>query len=172
MSKLDAESLYSGESYENLRPVYVIFLCPFDPKGYDLKRYTFKYECQEVENIALNTKSAIIYLNATGTKGTIRPGLQDFYDLMSAKQKQVNDTKFMRSITTTMKNYSKTSEWRQHKMSVEQLIEENTVETIKKVINGAKAINMSNDQTLNLLKQGFSNNFSEEELKKFIKETK
>lgn len=174
MSKLDMDALYSGEDYGRLRPAYVIFLCPFDPKGLGLRKYEFVYTCKQAENLALATKSEIIYLNSTGTVGEVRSGLQDYFDLMS--KKSVPKTEFMQYITDRIVKYSQTSEWRRHKMSVEELLEKTVSDTvidmIKDAIKGARNMNMSDDQIFAFLKDSFGAKVPEAELKKLLEETK
>lgn len=50
-SKIDMDSLRSGVDYQNIKPSYIIFLCPFDPCGADLRRYTFRLRCDEQPRI-------------------------------------------------------------------------------------------------------------------------
>lgn len=174
MSKLDMDALYAGEDYGQLRPAYVIFLYPFDPKGLGLRKYEFVYTCKQAKNLALTTKSEIIYLNSTGTIGEVRAGLQDYFDLMS--KKPVPKTEFMQYITDSILRYSRTSKWRQHKMSVEQLLEkvhnEAVSKTIQDAIKGARNMNMSDEQILAFLKDSFGAKVPEAELQKLLEETK
>ena len=42
---IDRHILKSGEEFDNLKNVYVIFLCNYDPFGYDRMQYTIKNMC-------------------------------------------------------------------------------------------------------------------------------
>ena len=44
---IDRHILKSGEEFGNLKNVYVIFLCNYDPFGYDRMQYTIKNMCVE-----------------------------------------------------------------------------------------------------------------------------
>lgn len=63
-AELDLASLKQGEGYEQLKPLYVIFICDFDPFGKRLYQYTFEMQCVEscfplndgVKRIFLSTK--------------------------------------------------------------------------------------------------------------------
>ena len=52
-SQLDMELLASGEDYENLPQVFVIFICDFDPFGKRKYRYWFQNCCMEDETLQL-----------------------------------------------------------------------------------------------------------------------
>lgn len=73
------------QEYGELHAAYVIFILPFDPKGKGLKRYTFVYTAKEDPSVELNDDSALIYLNTKGTKGEIRPELDDLYRMIEGK---------------------------------------------------------------------------------------
>ena len=62
---IDSRSLKSGEDFGKLKQVYVIFICNYDPFGYDRVLYTIKNRCLEepemnyddgAETIVLYTK--------------------------------------------------------------------------------------------------------------------
>ena len=63
-AQIDVTSLKSGDEYKDLKPLYVIFICNFDPFGKELYRYTFSMQCEEgdfplddgVKRIFYNTK--------------------------------------------------------------------------------------------------------------------
>lgn len=65
-AELDLSSLKPGENYEHLKPLYVIFICSFDPFGKNLYRYTFEMQCGE-RNFPLNDGVKRIFLNTKGT---------------------------------------------------------------------------------------------------------
>ena len=44
---IDSRSLKSGEDFGKLKQVYVIFICNYDPFGYDRVLYTIKNRCLE-----------------------------------------------------------------------------------------------------------------------------
>ena len=44
-SQMDMDLLLSGQDYDELSDVYVIFVCDFDPFGMGLYKYTFDHLC-------------------------------------------------------------------------------------------------------------------------------
>lgn len=77
-SELDLSSLRPGEDYKMLKPLYIIFLCSFDPFGKNLYRYTFEMQCCE-RNFPLNDGVKRIFLNTKGNnKNEVSPILVDF----------------------------------------------------------------------------------------------
>ncbi|WP_236629367.1 MULTISPECIES: Rpn family recombination-promoting nuclease/putative transposase [Lactobacillus] len=135
MYKLMEDSLLKGMKYPKLPPAYVIFLLPFDPKGKGLKQYSFVYTCREIQSVALNDQSEIIYLNRRGTKGTVSEGLKGFLKLMNGEE--TSNSPFITRIKDTMEIYRRTKEWKKHAMNTEQLLEMTTrqvkEETAKKL---------------------------------------
>lgn len=107
------------QEYGELHAAYVIFILPFDPKGKSLKRYTFVYTAKEDPSVELNDDSALIYLNTKGTKGEIRPELDDFYRMIEGKP--TSNGKLVSRIKKSMNNYRRTEEWRQHVMNTEEV---------------------------------------------------
>lgn len=175
--------LHQGEEYGELTAVYVIFILPFDPKGKGLKRYTFTYSAREDKSVELNDESEIIYLNNKGKKGSVSQGLEDFYSLMEGKN--TTNSEFIKRIKKTMDNYRKTEEWSEHVMNTEQIKEmalaqgveqgleqgrrEARIFDIRKIVKILKRMNQSDEQILQELKQDYSDDFSDEELEKFLK---
>ena len=175
--------LHQGEEYGELTAVYVIFILPFDPKGKGLKRYTFTYSAREDKSVELNDESEIIYLNSKGKKGSVSQGLEDFYSLMEGKN--TTNSEFIKRIKKTMDNYRKTEEWSEHVMNTEQIKEmalaqgveqgleqgrrEARIFDIRKIVKILKRMNQSDEQILQELKQEYSDDFSDEELEKFLK---
>ena len=181
--KLEYGFLHQGEGYGELTAVYVIFVLPFDPKGKGLKRYTFTYSAREDKSVELNDESEIIYLNSKGEKGSVSQGLEDFYSLMEGKN--TTNSEFIKRIKKTMDNYRKTEEWSEHVMNTEQIKEmalaqgveqgleqgrrEARIFDIRKIVKILKRMNQSDEQILQELKQDYSDDFSDEELEKFLK---
>lgn len=46
-AQIDVGSLKPGDEYKDLKPLYVIFICNFDPFNKELYRYTFSMQCEE-----------------------------------------------------------------------------------------------------------------------------
>lgn len=64
-AQLDMGSLEPGEEYTDLKPLYVIFICNFDPFGEKLYQYTFSMQCEE-RDIPLNDGVKRIFFSTKG----------------------------------------------------------------------------------------------------------
>lgn len=71
-AEMDVMSLKPGEDFSELKPVYVVFICTFDPFGRGLYRYTFTNRCKE-EDFPLKDGASRVFLNIKGTKSEIVP---------------------------------------------------------------------------------------------------
>ena len=64
---IDSNLLTPGEvGFQKLNPVYIILICPFDLFGYELYRYTFRMQCEEVPELSLGDDAVRIFLNTHG----------------------------------------------------------------------------------------------------------
>lgn len=64
-AQIDMAGLKPGEQYTDLKPLYVIFICNFDPFDENLYQYTFSMQCEE-KTIPLNDGVKRIFLNTKG----------------------------------------------------------------------------------------------------------
>ena len=77
-AQIDVGGLKPGEEYDDLKPLYVIFICNFDPFGKELYRYTFSMQCEE-RNFPLNDGVKRIFFNTKGkNKEAVSKILIDF----------------------------------------------------------------------------------------------
>ena len=79
---IDSRSLKSGEDFGKLKQVYVIFICNYDPFGYDRVLYTIKNRCLEEPEMNYDDGAETIVLYTKGTKGTISEELKQFLNYM------------------------------------------------------------------------------------------
>lgn len=63
--QIDAMHLKPGEDFNRLRKSFVIFICTFDPFGYDRYCYTVEERCIE-EDFSLGDETRKIFLNTKG----------------------------------------------------------------------------------------------------------
>lgn len=89
-SKIDMDSLSSGDAYEDIKHSYIIFLCPFDPCGNNLRRNTFEWCSKEDPQMKLKTGAQVILLNSMGKQGSVTPELSSFFSLMNGVKVQDN----------------------------------------------------------------------------------
>ena len=64
---IDSRSLKSGEDFGKLKQVYVIFICNYDPFGYDRVLYTIKKRCLEEPEMEYDDGFETIVLYTKGT---------------------------------------------------------------------------------------------------------
>ncbi len=85
---IDTDYLDKGNSYKSLPDSNVIFICTFDPFGYDLAHYTFRERCNEETDLILDDGTEKHFYNCTYIGNDIPQELRDFYDyVMSGKMK-------------------------------------------------------------------------------------
>lgn len=132
MHVLDEEALFSGEGYAALRPAYVIFIIPFDPKNYSYRDYRFVYSDKRDKRIELGDRSEIIFLNTKGTIGKITPDLEDFYHLVNGQK--TSTSPFMKDVKETMARYRGTEGWQKHAMNFQEIMEKTKTEYAKNLI--------------------------------------
>ncbi len=65
-AQMDVLGLRPGEEFAALKPVYVVFICTFDPFGKGLYRYTFENRCLE-RDFALGDEAVRVFLSTKGT---------------------------------------------------------------------------------------------------------
>ena len=79
---IDSRSLKSGEDFGKLKQVYVIFICDYDPFGYDRVLYTIKNRCLEEPDMDYEDGSETLVLYTRGKTGEISEGLRGFLNYM------------------------------------------------------------------------------------------
>ena len=65
---IDASILYVGQDYEQLKKLYIIFICPFKLFGGEQQIYTFKNYCKENKEIELKDDVTKILVSTKGKK--------------------------------------------------------------------------------------------------------
>ena len=65
---IDSRSLKSGEDFGKLKRVYVIFICNYDPFGYDRVKYTIRNMCVEEPEMPYDDGAQTTVLYTKGTK--------------------------------------------------------------------------------------------------------
>lgn len=92
---IDSRSLKSGEDFGKLKRVYVIFICNYDPFGYDRVKYTIRNMCVEEPKMPYDDGAQTTVLYTKGTKGDdISEELRQFLSYMenTTQTNAVNDT--------------------------------------------------------------------------------
>lgn len=105
---IDVDSLKPGDYYNSLKPMYIIFICPFDPFKMGRHIYTFKECCmEEGKLLLLGSETSKIILNSKGTKKDITGELKDFLDYVESGTIKGDFTKELDKAITRIKNDAK-----------------------------------------------------------------
>lgn len=73
-AQIDVANLEPGDEYQDLKPLYVIFICNFDPFGEELYRYTFSMQCEE-RDFPLNDGVKRIFFSTKGKNSEEVPSI-------------------------------------------------------------------------------------------------
>ena len=89
-SMLDTDCLLKGQYYSELPQSFVIFICSYDPFGFDLPIYTFTNRCDEKLDLLLEDKSTKKIFNANGYKNEKDVEIKSFLQYI-CNQEPVDD---------------------------------------------------------------------------------
>lgn len=120
--RLDCDQLEKAQDYNMLRPTYVIFICTFDPFGWDQYHYSFENRCAEVEDLKLGDESYKLFFNAAGHKGTISEELKALlnYFLDPERMPENEKTDLVRKIDDIVDFANRDNDWRRGYMTYVQ----------------------------------------------------
>ena len=79
---IDRRSLKAGEHFGKMKKVYVIFICDYDPFGYDRALYTIKNRCLEEPTMPYEDDAETWVLYTRGKKGNISESLRQLLSYM------------------------------------------------------------------------------------------
>ena len=129
-AQLDVGSLKPGEKYKDLEPLYIIFICNFDPFGAELYQYTFSMQCEE-KDFPLNDGVKRIFLSTKGkNKDEVPAMLIDFLGYLNDSTDayvEQNSNEKVREIHKRIKELKKNRDVEKrymHYLYVDKLIEE------------------------------------------------
>ena len=132
---LDASILPPGvTNYNDLKDIYVIFICRFDPFHKGLKKYTFEAVCDEAPSLYLKDGAKRIFLNTKWSK-SIKEGnekeiteeereLDDFLDYVENPESYVPQKPLAQQIDVEVKRNKNNQKVRDEYMTVADLIAE------------------------------------------------
>ena len=120
-ANMDLDFLEQGQSYENLKPSYVIFFCTFDRFKRDEPVYFFRSWDVE-KGLPLDDFSYKIVLNAACSPDKVPEKLKPLYAYLNdPRQSQVSP--LPRMIDARVKKFN-TDEWRRKNMTFEYMLKE------------------------------------------------
>ena len=127
-SMLDLQLLDKGQTYKQLKPSYIIFICPFDTFGAGRHLYTFQNFCREDYRIVLGDETSKIFLNADSSMEDVSRELRAFLDYVAGKSTE--DT-FVKKLELAVKEAKRNREWRYEYMTLLMRDQENIEQGIK-----------------------------------------
>ena len=128
-AELDVSSLKPGEDYSNLKPLYIIFICTFDPFDRGFYRYTFEPICKEDRELMLDDETCRVFLNTKGKNNEDVPEeLVEFLHYMENSTDQYIETKThskaVRKIHDVVKQVKKSAKLEEQFMRGEELLKQ------------------------------------------------
>ena len=103
---IDSRSLKAGEDFGKMKNVYVIFICNYDPFGYDRIKYTIRNMCEEDPEMPYEDGARTIVLYTKGKEGEVSEELRQFLNYMehTREENAVNpDLKEIQKMVDTVK---------------------------------------------------------------------
>ena len=97
-AKLDAENFKTGEKYEKLRNVYVIFIMTYDPFRAGRMVYTVKNGCVEMPDLPYEDGARTIFLYTRGKGGNPPESLRQLLQYMEHTTKENARTEELRKL--------------------------------------------------------------------------
>ncbi len=113
-SSLDSTLLDRGETYDMLLESYVIFICSYDPYGFNIPIYTLERTCVENPDVVIHNDSHWLILNAKAwNKDTDKARSNLLQYIQSSK---VGQDSLTQAISDEVDRNNSDSEWRRNAM--------------------------------------------------------
>lgn len=90
-SCIDLNLLLKGNDYSELKDVFIIFICNFDPIGLECSKYKFKNISTDDKRIVLDDGRTIILLNSHGKDYNLNQGLRNLLELFNGNKVEGDD---------------------------------------------------------------------------------
>ena len=120
-ANMDLDFLEQGQSYENLKPSYVIFICTFDRFKRDEPVYFFRSWDVE-KGLLLDDLSYTIVLNTKCSPEKVPEALKPFYEYLNDPKKN-QASELTRMIDERVRKFN-SGDWRRKYMTFEQMLNE------------------------------------------------
>ena len=105
---IDMNLIERGERYKDLKLSFVIFICMFDPFGYNLPIYRFENICVQNKDILLKDEAIKVFINADGNLDGVSEELAAFLNYLKA---DVVKTNLVQMIESEVEKARKHEEW-------------------------------------------------------------
>ena len=112
---LDLQLIDKGQTYNMLKPSYIIFICSFDVFKKGRHIYTFENICKEDKNISLEDETTKIFLNTDSIMNDVSEELRVFLDYVAGKK---SDDSYIKKLDEAVKKARLTKEWRHEFMTL------------------------------------------------------
>ena len=112
---LDLQLIDKGQTYNMLKPSYIIFICSFDVFKKGRHIYTFENICKEDKNISLGDETTKIFLNTDSIMNDVSEELRVFLDYVAGKK---SDDSYIKKLDEAVKKARLTKEWRHEFMTL------------------------------------------------------
>lgn len=126
-AEMDVMSLKPGQEFSELKPVYVVFICTFDPFERGRYRYTFENRCRE-EDFPLGDGAVRVFLSTKGTNEADVPAelvnlLHYIEDSTDGYVSRTDDAK-VRKLHERVMSLKQSRTWEARYMLFEELLRE------------------------------------------------
>ncbi len=118
---IDLDLLERGQDYSMLCRSFIIFICTYDLYGKNQYRYTFTYQCKEIDGLEYGDQTTMIILNTMGTEGNVSEDLKTFLKCVAGL---FPDDEFSATIREEYDRIKESREWRREYMTLEMALKE------------------------------------------------
>ena len=141
-AEMDVTALKPGENFAELKPVYVVFICTFDPFGRGRYRYTFTNRCEE-EDFPLGDGATRVFLSTKGTNESEVP--KELVNLLHYVENSTDayvsevDDPTVRKLHERIRELKRSREWEARYMQFEELLRDREREGRKRGLEQGRA---------------------------------
>ena len=116
-----------GSGYRELKPVYIIFLCRFDPIGKGLARYTLRKYCEETGEKIDDGQTEIVY-NVNAYERAGQGKVRELLRYLATGEAQEPEVK---EFAEKIARFKETQQWRKGNMKYELDLQDARAEGIE-----------------------------------------
>ena len=121
---IDIDMMMRGSGYRELKPVYIIFLCRFDPIGKGLARYTLRKYCEETGEKIDDGQTEIVY-NVNAYERAGRGKVRELLRYLATGEAQEPEVK---EFAEKIARFKETQQWRKGNMKYELDLQDARIE--------------------------------------------
>ena len=181
LSLLDFAKRPTGENYDKIKDVIVIFVCMFDPFNENQKLYHFRMYDPKL-NMELSPNRRILFLNCKGTKGRVNASVQGYIvamngDLSSTEPLVQSVKNDLEKISHNRIEVAKIMELKEKERVRAQYYKKEGIDMerlvgVKKLIRTIIRISNDDATAFNEAKAQYGDYYTDDQLKEFIAEAR